>query len=100
MIAFHPVWRFLNVLILHRSPNVILNVVADLGLLLLVPGRLPHLIGLPPGPELSLVPLLPLVPLPLRLLFQSTLNSYLLLLLHSIPTVLTVPLSLCLLFRR
>ena len=61
-------------LIPHRSPSVILNVMADLGLLLLVLGRRPHLLKLPLGREPSVVPLLSLVPLPLCLLYRSTLN--------------------------
>ena len=89
-----PVRRFLNVLIPPRSPSVILNVVLDLNLLLLVPGCQPHLLRLPPGPEPNLVPFPP--SLPLRLLFQSTLNPQLLLFFHSIPSqrLLTVPIPI------
>ena len=61
--------RPLNALIPHLSPRVILNVVADLGLLLLVPGRRPRLLRLPPGPESTLVLLLPFFPFPLFILF-------------------------------
>ena len=73
------IWSFLNVLIPLRSPIIILNVMADIGLLLLVPGCRAYILRLPPGPESSLVPLLPLVQLPFvqlpfRLLFRSTPN--------------------------
>ena len=54
--------RFLSALIPHRSSSVILNVVVDLGLLLLVSGCRPHFLRLLPGLEPSFVPLLPLVP--------------------------------------
>ena len=60
-----PVQRFLNVLNSTPLPQVILNVVADIGLLLLVPWWRSHRLRLPPGPEPSLVPLLLFVPLPL-----------------------------------
>ena len=56
--------RLLNFLIPYRSPSFILNVVADLGLSLLVHGSRPFL-----------VPLLPLVPFSLHLLFWITLST-------------------------
>ena len=67
---------------LHRSPSVIVNVVADLGLLLLLPGRRPLLLRLlpGPGPGPGPTPLLPLFSFPLRLLFRRALNLQLLLL--------------------
>ena len=51
VIARPPVRRFPNLLIPHHSPSAILNVMADLGLLLLVPGRPPHHLRLPPPPS-------------------------------------------------
>ena len=63
--------RFLNALIPHRSPSVIINVVVDLGLLLLVSGSWPHLLRLTLGPEPSFVSLLPLFSFPLRLLSRA-----------------------------
>ena len=47
MITLYPVWRFLKILIPPSSENVILTEVVDLGLLLLVPGRRPHLLCSP-----------------------------------------------------
>ena len=65
--------RFLNALILYRSPSIIVNAVADLSLLLLVAGRQLHFLSLPSAREPSIVILLSLVPFPLRLFFQITL---------------------------
>ena len=68
MTAFPHDRSFLNALIPHRSPSVILNLVEELGLLLLIALRRPHF-RLLPGPEPSLVPVLPLALFLLRLLF-------------------------------
>ena len=96
------VQRLPSGLTLHRFPSVILNVVADLGLLLLVLELRPHplgmLLGLEPGPG----PLPPLFPFLLRLIFRGTLLLPLLLLpkiSSRIRSVVLLPLRL-LLARR
>ena len=62
MIVLPHVRKFLDVLIPHCSPSVILTVVGNLGELFLVPGLRSQLLKLPPRPEPSLVPLIFLAP--------------------------------------